>query len=54
MAEHFRSLSIQTVRIAEEIERTRDICARSLELLHLPIPDTFLGNKLGPPREKEK
>lgn len=49
-----RNLSIQTALIAEEIGRTRQICARSLELLGLPIPSTFLGNKLDPPRETER
>ena len=52
-SEQYRILSIQTVRIAEEISRTRDICARTLEMLRLPLPSTFLGNKLDPPRVKE-
>lgn len=45
---HCEKLYIQTARIAEEIERTRQICARSLELLRTPVPSTFMGNKLDP------
>ncbi|MBR0741115.1 hypothetical protein JQ581_29705 [Bradyrhizobium liaoningense] len=45
MSDYSRKITMQTALIAEEIERTRQICARSLELLRLPLPSTFLGNK---------
>jgi hypothetical protein len=54
VSEQSRNLSIQTALIAEEIGRTREICARTLEILHEPFPNTFLGNKLDPLRETEK
>lgn len=53
-SEQSRNLSLQTARMAEEIGRTRDICARTLEMLRRPIPSTFLGSKLDPPRVKEE
>ncbi len=54
MPERHHNIWVQTARIAEEIERTRQICAHSLELLRLPIPSTFLGNKQDSLPEKEK
>ena len=54
MSEYSRKIAIQTALITEEIGRTREICARSLELLRQPIPSTFLGNKLYPlPKTEE-
>lgn len=47
------SKNFQSALIAEEIERTREICAHSLALLRLPIPSTFLGDKLHPPPKTE-
>jgi hypothetical protein len=53
--EQRRSIHVHTVLITAEIERTRQICERSLELLRLPIPSTFLGNKIEPlPSDDEK
>ena len=54
MSEHSRSIAIQTARIVEEIERTRRICARTLELLREPLPSTFLGNKIDQGTKKWK
>ncbi|MBR1129726.1 hypothetical protein [Bradyrhizobium iriomotense] len=54
MSKYLQKIWIQTALIADEIERTRQICARSLELLRLPVPNTFLGNRLGAPPEKEE
>ena len=60
MPEYRSSISVQTALIAEEIERTKQIYVRSLELLRMPVPSTFLGKRLDslpeldPPAEKEK
>ncbi|MCP3388542.1 hypothetical protein NLM27_07060 [Bradyrhizobium sp. CCGB12] len=54
MSDYSRKICVQTALIAEEIERTRQICAHSLELLQLPIPSTFLGNRLHPLPKKEE
>jgi hypothetical protein len=48
VSEQSRKILVQTAGLAEEIERTKRICARSLEMLRLPIPSTFLGNKIDP------
>ena len=48
VSEQSWKIRVQTAGLAEEIERTRRICAHSLELLRLPIPSTFLGNKFEP------
>ena len=53
-SDQLTNIRLHTIQIAEEIERTRQICAHSLELLRLPIPSTFLGRKLEPPREMEE
>lgn len=42
------NLHHQLILVTREIERTRRICERSLELLRLPVPSTFLGKKLEP------
>ena len=52
MSEYSRRIFIETARITEEIERTRQICARTLESLREPFPSTFLGNKIDQPDEK--
>jgi hypothetical protein len=54
MSEYSRNISVQTALIVEEIERTRQICARSMELLRLPVPSIFLGNPLDPLPKQEK
>jgi hypothetical protein len=38
----------QTARIADEVERTREICNQSLEVLRRSVPDTFLGRTAHP------
>lgn len=46
MPDNSRILRIpETLRIAKEIERTRDICLASVELLKVTTPDTFLGRE---------
>ncbi|MBR0821669.1 hypothetical protein [Bradyrhizobium liaoningense] len=45
MAEHRHSILVHVASIAEEIQRTREICEFSCALLRLPCPDTFLGRK---------
>jgi len=52
VSEYSRRIFIETACIAEEIERTRQICARTLESLREPFPSTFLGNKIDQPDEK--
>jgi hypothetical protein len=51
MAESRQPISIQTAYIAKEIERTREICDRTRELLRVSRVDTFLGRKAEAPAD---
>lgn len=53
-SEYLQNLFNHTARISEEIGRTRELCARSMKLLRMSVPSTFLGRAPEPLRKKDE